>query len=181
MSKNLPHVRVFPPKALKNRVAGSRWNRKRAYAGWLQNTSGFRPHRAKRARGKPNISSPGLKSDILCGKTGHTGRNLPLHRISCAVTLDYNTTFARKLQVFFSFFCENFFRFFCAMCEWSTCAKTGRKSHRFAVKKHTRRRAFRRIRKQTGNCASPRAVPGSDFYSPCSGTRIIRTPHAAPL
>ena len=37
--------------------------------------------------------SPGLKSDILHGKTDHTGRNLPLQRISVAVTLNYNTIF----------------------------------------------------------------------------------------
>ena len=46
-------------------------------------------------------------------KIGHTRRkfpialdsNLPLQRISCAVTLNYNTTDRPDLQVFFAFFC----------------------------------------------------------------------------
>lgn len=57
------------------------------------------------------ILSPGLKSDILHGKTGHIlGRNLPLHRISsavshaCAVTLYYNTTCLPILQALFHLF-----------------------------------------------------------------------------
>ena len=66
--------------------------------------------------------SPGLKSDILSGKTGHTGRNLPLHRISCSlrtepenarnhppvtVTLDYITLSEGKKQGFSLNFFKN--------------------------------------------------------------------------
>ena len=51
-----------------------------------------------------HILSPGLKSDILHGKTGIFCRNLPLQRISVAVTLHYNTTASLLLQVFLKFF-----------------------------------------------------------------------------
>jgi len=47
------------------------------------------------------LKSPGLKSDILGGNYPCNHGNLPLHRISCAVTLDYNTTTAKPLQAFF--------------------------------------------------------------------------------
>ena len=55
--------------------------------------------------------SPGLKSDILHGKTGCKSRNLPLQRISVAVTLNYNTTRPHILQVFFKIFYVIFVEF----------------------------------------------------------------------
>lgn len=61
-----------------------------------------------------NILSPGLKSDILHGKTSIKCRNLPLQRISSAVLLVYNTILLTENQAFFSFFCkkiQNFFQY----------------------------------------------------------------------
>ena len=71
------------------------------------------------------VLSPGLKSDILRGKTGHTGRNLPHHRISCsrlpAVLKGHNIPFfahaclnsilhiRKKCKRFFSKNYKNFF------------------------------------------------------------------------
>ena len=55
------------------------------------------------------IPSPGFKSDILHGKTGRIGRNLPLHRISVAVTLSYYSRQLPKMQPLL----ERFFQIFC--------------------------------------------------------------------
>lgn len=47
------------------------------------------------------VKSPGLKSDILGENYPHGCGNLSLHRISCAVTLNYNSMWGSRLQGFF--------------------------------------------------------------------------------
>ena len=79
-------------------------------------------HIAAQPSSAHSIPSPGLKSDILHGKTGFKSRNLPLHRISCSLRsfvlgifhpcselahcLLYNII-PKKSSVFLNFF-ENF-------------------------------------------------------------------------
>ena len=57
-----------------------------------------------------HCKSPGLKSDILHGKTGFISRNLPLHRISCVQSRkDYYTVKRPVLQGFSQIFSDFFY------------------------------------------------------------------------
>ena len=80
------------------------------------------------AAARSSILSPGLKSDILSGKTGSESRNLPRHRISCSLHAEkraYRPLFAAcwtiiphprgKCKSFFGIF-ANFFRVISVLC-----------------------------------------------------------------
>ena len=68
--------------------------------------------------------SPGLKSDILHGKTGCTSRNLPLHRISCrSLAQSFYHVFPQIASLFFSFLQEVFNDFLYILLRGFLCAE----------------------------------------------------------
>ena len=89
------------------------------------------------------LSSPGLKSDILHGKTDRFGRNLPLQRISCSLqTLDKGAfhpyfhaclmsilCFLQKIKSFFVIFSE----FFCLFSIPQNIGIFRKKHHKLCV------------------------------------------------